>query len=145
LTVIKPPLSRARSSNTQEDGGVIADHPTRELIKISAKIVSQGRYVTFQMAEITVSRQMLAEILSLIVGCGHRPRQREAPAGANAASDESEGVPWHSPSSRLAPRRRQMANSNVVVHSVRPVFLAEDAQQSDPSLSIIGNPENANL
>src|SRR3712207_7442900 len=26
--VIKPPLSRARSSNTQEDGGVIADQPT---------------------------------------------------------------------------------------------------------------------
>jgi hypothetical protein len=37
-----------------------------KLIKIGAKIVSHGRYVTFQMAEVAVSRQMLADILSLI-------------------------------------------------------------------------------
>jgi len=37
-----------------------------KLIKIGAKVVSHGRYVTFQMAEIAVSRQVLAEILSLI-------------------------------------------------------------------------------
>ena len=38
-----------------------------KLIKIGAKIVSHGRYVTFQMAEVAVSRQMFTEILSLIV------------------------------------------------------------------------------
>ena len=37
-----------------------------KLIKISAKIVSYGRYVTFQMAEVAVPRQMFADILSLI-------------------------------------------------------------------------------
>jgi hypothetical protein len=37
-----------------------------KLIKIGAKVVSHGRYVTFQLAEVSVSRQMLAEILSLI-------------------------------------------------------------------------------
>ena len=37
-----------------------------ELIKIGAKVVSHGRYVTFQMAEVAISRQMFAEILSLI-------------------------------------------------------------------------------
>jgi len=37
-----------------------------QLIKIGAKVVSHGRYVTFQMAEIAVSRHMFAEILSLI-------------------------------------------------------------------------------
>jgi hypothetical protein len=37
-----------------------------KLIKIGAKVVSHGRYVTFQMAEIAVSRHMFAEILSLI-------------------------------------------------------------------------------
>jgi hypothetical protein len=37
-----------------------------ELIKIGAKVVSHGRYVTFQMAEVAVSRHMFAEILSLI-------------------------------------------------------------------------------
>jgi hypothetical protein len=38
-----------------------------KLIKIGAKVVSHGRYVTFQMAEVAVSRQMFREILSLIV------------------------------------------------------------------------------
>jgi hypothetical protein len=37
-----------------------------KLIKIGAKVVSQGRYVTLQLAEVSVSRQMFAEILSLI-------------------------------------------------------------------------------
>ena len=37
-----------------------------KLIKIGAKVVSHGRYVIFQMAEVAVSRQMFADILSLI-------------------------------------------------------------------------------
>jgi DDE family transposase len=37
-----------------------------KLIKIGAKVVSHGRYVTFEMAVVAVSRQMFAEILSLI-------------------------------------------------------------------------------
>ena len=37
-----------------------------KLIKIGAKVVSHGRYVWFQMAEVAVPRQMFAEILSLI-------------------------------------------------------------------------------
>jgi len=37
-----------------------------KLVKIGAKVVSHGRYVTFQMAEVAVSRQMFADILSLI-------------------------------------------------------------------------------
>ncbi len=36
------------------------------LIKIGAKVVSHGRYVTFQMAEIAIPRRLLAEILRLI-------------------------------------------------------------------------------
>jgi Transposase DDE domain group 1 len=36
------------------------------LIKIGAKVTSHGRYVTFQMAKVAVSRQMFADILSLI-------------------------------------------------------------------------------
>jgi hypothetical protein len=39
-----------------------------KLIKIGAKVVSHGRYVTFQLAEVAVSRQMFADILSLIAG-----------------------------------------------------------------------------
>ena len=35
-------------------------------IKIGAEVVRQGRYVTFEMAEVAVSRQLFQEILSLI-------------------------------------------------------------------------------
>ena len=37
-----------------------------KLIKIGAKVVSHGRYVTFQLAEVAVPRQMFQDILSLI-------------------------------------------------------------------------------
>ena len=37
-----------------------------KLIKIGAKVVSHGRYVTFQMAEVAVPKQIFREILSLI-------------------------------------------------------------------------------
>ena len=47
-----------------------------KLIKIGAKVISHGRYVTFQMAEVAVSRQMFADILSLIA----RLRAPPAPA-----------------------------------------------------------------
>ena len=47
-----------------------------KLIKIGAKVISRGRYVTFQMAEVAISRQMLAKILSLIA----RLRAPPAPA-----------------------------------------------------------------
>ena len=50
-----------------------------KLIKIGAKVISHGRYVTFQMAEVAVPRQMFAEILLLIAGCGRRPHQGEGP------------------------------------------------------------------
>jgi hypothetical protein len=35
-------------------------------IKIGAKVVSHGRYVIFQMAEVAIARQMFEEILRLI-------------------------------------------------------------------------------
>jgi hypothetical protein len=46
-----------------------------KLIKIGAKVVSHGRYVTFQMAEVAVSQHMFADILTLIA-------QLRAPAPA---------------------------------------------------------------
>jgi hypothetical protein len=36
-----------------------------KLIKIGAKVVSHGRCVTFQMAQVAVSRQLFADILML--------------------------------------------------------------------------------
>jgi hypothetical protein len=47
-----------------------------KLIKIGAKVVSHGRYTTFQMAEVAVPRQMFQEILMLIA----RLRTPPAPA-----------------------------------------------------------------
>jgi hypothetical protein len=47
-----------------------------KLIKIGAKVISHGRYVTFQMAEVAVPKQMFQKILSLIV----RLRAPPAPA-----------------------------------------------------------------
>jgi hypothetical protein len=47
-----------------------------KLVKIGAKVVSHGRYVTFQMAEVAVPRQMFADILALIA----RLRAPPAPA-----------------------------------------------------------------
>ena len=37
-----------------------------KLVKIGARIVGHGRYVTFQMAEVAVPRGLFAEILRLI-------------------------------------------------------------------------------
>jgi Transposase DDE domain group 1 len=47
-----------------------------KLIKIGAKVVSHGRYVIFQLAEVAVARQMFADILALIA----RLRAPPAPA-----------------------------------------------------------------
>ena len=49
-----------------------------KLIKIGAKIVSHGRYVVFQMAEVAIPRQMFQEILRLIAEL--RPQPPPAPA-----------------------------------------------------------------
>jgi hypothetical protein len=39
-----------------------------KLVKIGAKVVAHGRYVTFQMAEIAVPRDLSRELLTLIDG-----------------------------------------------------------------------------
>jgi hypothetical protein len=40
--------------------------PREKLIKIGAKLVSHGRYVTFQMAEVVIPRQLFAAIVQRI-------------------------------------------------------------------------------
>ena len=47
-----------------------------KLIKIGAKVVSHGRYVAFQMAEVAIPRQMFQEILRPIA----EPRPQSPPA-----------------------------------------------------------------
>jgi hypothetical protein len=86
----------------------------RKLIKFGAQVVSHGRYVTFQMAEVAAPRKMFQEILSLIARLRVRPHQRERvqdqmrrrlkcafdegkPAVATAArqATHSTGAAWH--------------------------------------------------
>ncbi len=49
-----------------------------KLIKIGAKIISHGRYVAFQMAEVTIPRHLFASILQLIAEL--RPPPDPSPA-----------------------------------------------------------------
>ncbi len=44
-----------------------------KLIKIGAKVVLRGRYITFQMAEVAIPRPLFAEILHLIGGLRPAP------------------------------------------------------------------------
>ena len=49
-----------------------------KLIKIGAKVISHGRSIAFQMAEVAIPRQMFPEILRLIAEL--RPKPPPAPA-----------------------------------------------------------------
>src|SRR5437588_2767221 len=51
-----------------------------KLIKIGAKVVSHGRYVIFQMAEVAIARHMFQEILRLIAELRPPPTPAPAPA-----------------------------------------------------------------
>ena len=44
-----------------------------KLIKIGAKVVSHGRYVTFQLTEVAVPRELFRKILRLIDGLRPAP------------------------------------------------------------------------
>ncbi|MHB8153769.1 MAG: IS1380-like element ISCARN79 family transposase, partial [Bacillati bacterium] len=44
-----------------------------KLIKIGAKVVSHGRYVAFQMAEVAIPRALFAEILQRIAALRSPP------------------------------------------------------------------------
>ena len=57
-------------------------------MKISAKIASHGRYVTFQLAEVAVPRSLFQEILGLIDDLRRRP----APAQAEGIDGEEKAT-----------------------------------------------------
>ena len=44
-----------------------------KLIKIGAKVISHGRYVAFQMAEVAIPKTLFADILRLIAGLRPSP------------------------------------------------------------------------
>jgi hypothetical protein len=62
------------------------------LIKIGAKVVSHGRYVTFQMTDVAVPRQMFADILMLIARLRRRRLQHEGAQGSKGADRDGRGA-----------------------------------------------------
>ena len=69
-------LSRPAGSRVRSREPSLSSLRGEKLVNIGAKVVSHGRYVTFQMAEVAVARQMFADIPSLIA----RLRAPPAPA-----------------------------------------------------------------
>ena len=59
-----------------------------KLVKIGAKVVRHGRYVTFQLAEVAVPRDLFRKILSLIDDLRRRP----APAKAEGIDGEEKAT-----------------------------------------------------
>ena len=46
-----------------------------KLLKIGAKVVLHGRYITFQLPEVAIPRTLYSESLTLIAGrCGSPPK-----------------------------------------------------------------------
>jgi len=50
----------------------------KKLIKIGVKVVSHGRYVAFQLAEVAIPRQVFADVTRLIAEL--RPPPNPSPA-----------------------------------------------------------------
>jgi hypothetical protein len=76
-----------------------------KLIKIGAKVVSHGRYVVFQMAEVAI--QMFQEILRLIAELRPQPHPRQHEAfDCHAFKPQSTGGmrPDASENSQISPR-----------------------------------------
>ena len=59
---LKTKVSPAKTTSPLISSGCLRE----KLIKIGAKLVSHGRYVAFQMAEVALPRMLFAEILRLI-------------------------------------------------------------------------------
>ena len=64
-----------------------------KVTKIGAKVVSHDRYVTFQVAEVAVPRQMFQEILSLIARLRAPPARASGARGIDATNYDSKGAP----------------------------------------------------
>jgi len=80
-----------------------------KLIKIGAKVVSHGRYIVFQMAEVAIPRQMFRRFCgsSRNRGRSHHQRQRDMLDGHAFKSNRREGcVPMPGKMARSHPRPR---------------------------------------
>ena len=61
---------------SEEDENLSLTTLRDKLIRIGAKVVRHGRYITFQLAEVAVPRNLFRENLHLIDGLPPRPPAR---------------------------------------------------------------------
>ena len=108
-----------------------------KLIKIGAKVVSHGRYVWFQMAEVAVPRQMFVEILSLISRLRAPPRH-EARGASGLARVRREVYPVQTNGARSAFRCCQLPASIASCPPRRRFALAQAVHRRDPGLETAG-------
>src|SRR5262249_12795295 len=73
LAIASSWMSKTYLKSDHFNGGGSLTTLKDKLIKIGAKVVSHGRYVIFQMAEVAIARQMFQEILRLIAELRPQP------------------------------------------------------------------------
>ncbi len=74
--------------------------PEEKLIKIGAKVVSHGRHVAFQIAEIAISRHLFADILRLITELRPEPPptpSRRVRMSWRTSENHGRGASWRGP------------------------------------------------
>src|ERR1700736_6803496 len=111
-----------------------------KLIKIGAKVVSHGRYVTFQMAEVAVPRQDVP---------GNPVADRPAAGTARAGMTNAGGrcnrrhqpkcAPMRTQQHVSAPRRGQLAVLTACCAHGARFAVAQDARRDDPGLATARN------
>jgi hypothetical protein len=100
-----PGQFHADVGDAQDRETVVADQPAREADQIGAKVVSHGRYVTFQMAEVAVSRHMflpgigqltvlkVAPSDAQVIYAGNGTKLYQTSNGGGAWTDITPGLP----------------------------------------------------
>jgi hypothetical protein len=66
------------AGDAEDRGAVVVDQPARDADQDRRQGVSHGRYVTFQMAEVAVPRQMFAESCRSSPGYRRRPLRHDS-------------------------------------------------------------------
>ena len=80
--------SPSGAGDARYSAAMVADQPAREADQDRRKVVSHGRYVTLQMAEVTVRDRCSPTFCPWSPVCGHHAGQREGLRRANATGEE---------------------------------------------------------
>jgi hypothetical protein len=123
------PCSRLQPRQLHADAGAAGNDEAvsltsqRARIKIGAKVVSHGRYVTFQLAEVAVPRQMFAEICR----SGRHPRHHERRGIRRQATAAEEVRLDAGKSARFMPRRSRPAAFDRLLRAQCTIYRCRNA------------------